>query len=58
LKFKLADIVEDAGILEQTRIAAQHLLAGDPSLTHPAHQPLRNILLKGTSTQNNWSKIS
>jgi ATP-dependent DNA helicase RecG len=58
LKFKLADIVEDAGILEQTRIAAQHLLAADPSLTHPAHQPLRNILLKGTSTQNNWSKIS
>lgn len=58
LKFKLADIVEDAGILEQTRIAAQHLLAADPSLTHPAHQPIRNILLKGTSTQNNWSKIS
>jgi ATP-dependent DNA helicase RecG len=58
LKFKLADIVEDAGILEQTRIAAQHLLAADPALTHPAHQPLRNILLKGASTQNNWSKIS
>jgi ATP-dependent DNA helicase RecG len=57
LKFKLADIVEDAGILEQTRIAAQALLSSDPSLTHPANQPLRNILLQEVQTSN-WAKIS
>ncbi len=57
LKFKLADIVEDADILEQTRMAAQALVTVDPTLTHPAHQPLRNILLK-EAQQNHWAKIS
>ncbi len=57
LKFKLADIVMDSGILEQTREAAQQLIAKDPSLTAPQHQPLRNILLK-EANQSQWSKIS
>jgi ATP-dependent DNA helicase RecG len=57
IKFKIADIVMDVAILEQTRNAAQKLISEDPGLTHPANQPLRNILL-AHSQQNNWSKIS
>ena len=57
LKFKLADIVMDSAILEQTRIAAQALMADDPGLTHPQHQPLKNLLIK-PAQESNWSKIS
>ena len=57
LRFKLADIVADAGILEETRKAAQAVLAEDPSLTHPKNQPLR-YLLREKSQQSHWSKIS
>lgn len=57
LKFKLADIVQDSGILEQTRQAAQQVIAEDPTLTSPQYQPLRNILLREVH-QSNWSKIS
>ncbi|RYD58026.1 MAG: ATP-dependent DNA helicase RecG [Sphingobacteriales bacterium] len=57
LKFKLADIVQDAGILEQTRHAAQRLIEKDPGLTAPQHQGIRNILLQ-QSQQSKWSKIS
>lgn len=57
LKFKLADIVEDAGILEQTRLAAQQIVQEDPSLTHPQHQGIRNILM-AEAAQNHWAKIS
>lgn len=57
LKFKLADIVDDSAILEQTRIAAQHIITADPSLTHPQHAAIRNILLQEKAT-NNWAKIS
>ena len=57
LKFKLADIVLDAAILEQTRAAAQQLVEIDPTLTAPQHQPIRNILLK-EAHQSQWSKIS
>jgi ATP-dependent DNA helicase RecG len=57
LKFKLADIVQDSGILEQTRVAARKLIGEDPGLTAPQHQLLRNTLLKEAS-QSAWSKIS
>ncbi|HYD22585.1 MAG TPA: ATP-dependent DNA helicase RecG, partial [Flavipsychrobacter sp.] len=57
LKFKLADIVLDVAILEQTRNAAQKIIAEDPGLTHPQHQALKNVLLQH-SAQSNWSKIS
>lgn len=57
LKFKLADIVADSGILEETREAAKQLLAIDPSLAHPAHQLLRYELSQ-QSQQSHWSKIS
>ncbi len=57
LKFKLADIVVDGFILEQTRIAAQKIITEDPGLTLPHHQLLKTILLQ-PEKQNNWSKIS
>lgn len=57
LKFKLADIVQDSGILEQTRVAAQQLVIEDPGLTLPQHQALKNILLQ-QAHQSQWSKIS
>jgi len=57
LKFKLADIVQDTAILEQTRIAAQQLVSEDPGLTMPQHQALKNILLQ-QAHQSQWSKIS
>ena len=57
LKFKIADIVHDIPLLEQTRNAAQQLLQADPSLTAPQHQPLRYIVQK-EAAQSKWSKIS
>jgi ATP-dependent DNA helicase RecG len=57
LKFKLADIVQDAPILEQTRNAALKLIADDPGLKLPQHQSLRSLLAP-KSHQSNWSKIS
>ena len=57
LKFKLADIVQDIAVLEQTRNAAQQLLENDPSLSLPQHQPLKYVLMK-EANQSQWSKIS
>jgi ATP-dependent DNA helicase RecG len=57
MKFKLADIVQDSAILEQTRQAAQQIVAEDPQLAHPMHVNIRNILIKNAN-QSNWSKIS
>jgi ATP-dependent DNA helicase RecG len=57
LKFKIADLVTDGAIMEQTRIAAQKIIEKDPGLTLPAHQPLRTIMSQATKG-NNWSKIS
>lgn len=57
IKFKLADLVQDGAILEQTRHAAQELLAQDPTLAAPEHQRIKNVLLR-EMTQNVWSKIS
>ncbi len=57
LKFRLADIVTDAGILEETREAARVLTEGDPGLKLPAHQPLRNRLIQ-EGREKHWGKIS
>lgn len=57
-RFKLADIIHDTHILEQTREAAQQVLEADPNLTQPQHQGIRNILLQQSTASNNWSKIS
>ncbi|MBS1771936.1 MAG: ATP-dependent DNA helicase RecG [Bacteroidetes bacterium] len=57
MKFKLADIVADSAILEQTRAAAQQIINEDPGLTQPHHYGLR-ILLTEKSHQSHWAKIS
>jgi ATP-dependent DNA helicase RecG len=57
MKFKLADIVQDSGILEETRIAAIDLLTHDPSLALPNNQPLRYTLAQ-QARQSQWGKIS
>jgi len=57
IKFRLADIVGDKGILEETRLAAQQLVDTDPGLTLPQHQPLKKMLLQQAG-QSEWHKIS
>jgi ATP-dependent DNA helicase RecG len=57
LKFRLADIVLDGAILEQTRTAAQQIVETDPTLTAPQHQGIRYVLMK-EAHQSQWSKIS
>lgn len=57
MKFKIADLVTDGAIMEQTRIAAQKIIEQDPGLTLPQHQALRTITLQ-SNKENNWSKIS
>lgn len=56
LKFKLADIVEDSAILEQTRTAAQQLVSEDPELAMPQHRGIRSMLEE--VHQSNWRQIS
>ena len=54
LKFKLADIVLDGVILEETRKAAQQLLAQDPTLSEIQNQGM----LVQQGRQSHWGKIS
>lgn len=57
LKFKIADIVQDAAILEQSRAAAQYIVAKDPGLTSPEYQSLRQALAL-INGKSQWNKIS
>lgn len=57
IKFKLADIVLDSAVLEETRIAALQLLTQDPALSAPPHQPLR-YMLSQKGKESHWGKIS
>lgn len=57
LKLKIADIVKDSPVLEQTRQAALQLIAEDPSLEMPQHQTLAKALVK-LGSQSQWKKIS
>lgn len=57
IKFKLADLVHDVSILEQTRNEAKLILEEDPKLLTPQNLLLRLVLLKETQ-QAHFSKIS
>ena len=57
LKFKLADIVVDASILEETRNAAKDIISTDPGLKGPEHQTLKNLLIN-QGKEKHWGKIS
>lgn len=59
LDLKIADIVQDAPLVEITKNAAEHLLENDPTLAHPEHRMLYLALhqtKKGQATP--WNKIS
>ncbi len=59
MDFKIADIVHDMDLMEETREAAQIILANDPYLESPAHLLLRRSIHKSRSKQvQQWSKIS
>lgn len=57
MKFKIADLVQDVGILEQTRNEAKLLMEEDPKLLTPQHHLLRLVLMK-ENQQAHFSKIS
>lgn len=57
LKFKLADILIDSDIMEQTREAAQAIATKDPQLSNPENLCLRK-LLDDSGQKGYWSKIS
>lgn len=57
LQLKIADIVQDAHILEQTRKAALELVSADPQLEHPEHRALRQVLAN-MGERSQWKNIS
>jgi len=59
LDFKIADIVNDVAVVEETRTAALQILKLDPYLQHPEHQLLkRSIYVKSNVNATSWNKIS
>jgi ATP-dependent DNA helicase RecG len=44
-RFKLADLARDEDLLEETRVAARELVAGDPQLARLEHAALKETLL-------------
>ncbi len=57
INLRLADLVQDANILEVARTTAQHLIENDPTLSKPEHQPLLKFLQE-ESKEKIWGKIS
>jgi ATP-dependent DNA helicase RecG len=57
MNFKLANIVEDRGILEKAKLYVDVVLKEDPDLTSPSHIMLKNFL-KEDQAKNAWGKIS
>lgn len=59
LNFKVADIVHDTGLLEETRNAAQILLQKDPNLSLSEHRVIKNVIEDKSDTNPvPWSRIS
>ncbi len=59
LDFKIADIIHDVDIMEETKAAALDILAADPYLEQPQHLQLRQDIHKSRNKQaQQWSKIS
>ncbi len=59
LQFKIADIVQDVDIIEETKMAAQNILEHDPLLTQPEHISLRYAIeKKSIQAHTPWNKIS
>lgn len=59
VNFKIADIVQDAALVEQTRNAALAVLQEDPLLHKPEHYVVKNLLAtNGRGAGMAWNKIS
>lgn len=59
LNFKIADIVQDVAIMEETKPAAMAILSTDPDLVMYEHQGLKHLLRQGkNNTAHQWNKIS
>jgi ATP-dependent DNA helicase RecG len=59
LDFKIADIIHDVEIMEETKAAAQNILDNDPMLEQPVHSALQIQIHQSRNKQvQQWSKIS
>lgn len=60
LNFKIADIIHDVDIMEETRLAATRILETDPGLTQAHHQLLKGALSQSArqAGATAWNKIS
>lgn len=56
-ELKMADLVKDAHIMEQTRHIAQHILEEDPFLESDDNRPLKTYLMTRKDKEI-WSRIS
>ena len=54
----LADLVEDADLLQQARAAAQRLLDADPELRDPKYAPIVGTLAEQLRERAVWGRIS
>jgi len=54
----LADLVEDADLLQDARAKARRLLEEDPGLVAPAHAPVAAEVRRRMSGQALWGRIS
>lgn len=55
---RIADLVEDAALMQQAREVAQRLLESDPALTDPAHAMVARTLKERTAGAPVWGRIS
>lgn len=53
----LADLVQDAGLLQEARTAAQHLLAEDPELHDPPNAAIARTLQEQMRGTEVWARI-
>jgi ATP-dependent DNA helicase RecG len=57
LNWKLANIIQDRGLLEQAQLAAERVAEQDPELAAPEHQVLRRFLQQRVGPIR-WSRIA
>ena len=56
-KLHVADLVQDAAVLQQARQVAQRLLDEDPGLVQPAHAPIAAALREQMKEKAVWGRI-
>lgn len=56
-QLRIADLIEDAGLLQQARQVAMRVLEEDPSLAEPRHAPIANAM-RDRADEVVWGRIS